>query len=88
MNFQLLLDGSFGSENVASGSASVVEMFCIPAVRRRLPQVQVSADIGCNAGIAAMRKLFGNSKPFIAAAVVKAVALNLSMMVELGDWVD
>ena len=79
VNFQILSDGSFGSENVASGSASVVEMFGIPAVRRRLSQVQVSADIGCNAGIAAMRKLFGNSKPFIAAAVVKAVALNLSM---------
>ena len=74
INWEILADGSFGP-----GNATVVERLGIPAVRRRLPQVQVSADIGCRAGIAAMRNLFARRKPFIDAAVAKAVALNLSM---------
>ena len=79
VNYAILLDGSFGSENVSPGNVSAVEALGMPAVRRRLPLVQFSADIGCTAGIAAMRKLFADSQPFITAAVAKASALNLSM---------
>ena len=79
VNYAILPDGSFGSENVSPGNVSAVEALGMPAVRRRLPLVQFSADIGCTAGIAAMRKLFADSQPFITAAVAKASALNLSM---------
>ena len=79
VSYQILPDGGFGASILGCDNASAVEKLGMPTVRRLLPQVQVSADIGCTAGMSAMRRLFANPQPFIQAAVAKAVSLKLSM---------